>query len=404
LQVKIMTLLTNSWNTLAQVPGSGYSAAQADQWRAGTYTTALAKSAQRFRDASERIMAGSLRVSAEITDAPVSVPPEVVNTIVPRVDFGVMQLANEAPGVRVRVFAGRYLNEPNSYSIVDGAGRVILPLPSADSGLWKTLAGSPTQIYDAWRVRGNPATFDSKTAVWEFYRDNAWIMYRTTIPSINPGTYGVRMVDAWKVTDDNDTPGLYGMRQFQAATVDEQNRPAAGGKLFGSLVLAKRAAARTALRVYNDGASSYWDYCKPSGSARPGKEHDYFIIGGNCYGGGWAGYQRLVPFYFAGPEASAAGDWQMTIGTRIGGGCTVNESICANNYSLGQIELLDNDASFSKIVRYDNAVQTSYHAAIRWDKTHAYKFHLRLVHTGTSNGVATEVWRGGLVIRFNPTP
>jgi hypothetical protein len=93
LQVKIMSLLTNAWSTLAEEPGSGYSAALADQWRATTYSRNLATQALRFRDASERIMAGSLRVAAEITDAPVSFPADVANLIVPRVDFGVMQLA-----------------------------------------------------------------------------------------------------------------------------------------------------------------------------------------------------------------------------------------------------------------------------------------------------------------------
>jgi len=400
LQVKIMTLLTNSWNTLAEVPGSGYSTTFADEWRRTTYTAALAKQALRFRDASERVMAGSLRVSSEMSDAPVSVPPEVVNTIVPRVDFGVMQLANEPPGVRVRVFAGRYMNESNTYSIVDGAGRPILALPSFDSGYWKTMPAS-TQAWDSWRVRGRSATFDSRNAEWELYRDNAWIMYRTTVP-MNPGTYSVRLVDAWKVTDDNDTPALYGLRTFQAGAIDEANRPVAGGQLFGSLILAKRAAARTALRVYNDGASSAWNNCRPQSSM--GKEHDYFIISGNCYGGGWSSYQRLVPFYFMGPEASAAGDWQMAIRTSLAGCGARDQNVCANSYSLGQIELLDNDNSFSKIVRFDSASQTSYHASIRWDKAHVYKLHLRLVHTGTSNAMASQVWRGGLVIRFNPTP
>lgn len=406
-QVKIMTLLTNSWNTLAKVPNSGYSADFADQWRATTYTNALAKEALRFRDASEKVMAGSLRVSSELNEAPVSLPPEMVNTIIPSADFGVMQLANEAPGVRVRIFAGRYLNEPDTYTMVDNSGRTILAVPAADSGLWKTLPAGPGQIYDAWRVRGNPGAFNSKTATWEFYRDPYWIMYRTTLPTtMAQGSYSVRLVDKWGVTDDNATPSLYGWRGFRIGPVDDNNRPSSTGTLFGSLALAKRAAARTALRVYNDGASSVWNNCNPGLPATSfGKENDYFTIRGNCFGrGGWAAYQRLIPFYFAGPEASAAGDWQMAITTRIGGNCTVNADTCSTFYSQGNIQLLDNGNDALIITRYNTATQTSAHQPIRWDKTHGYQFHLRLMHTGTSNGVATEVWRGGLLIRFNQTP
>ncbi len=402
LQVKNMTLLTNAWNTLAQVPGSGYSAEFADKWRAMTYTQALATMATRFRDASERVMAGSLRVSTGLYDAPVSVPPEVANLIVPRVDFGVMLLANEGPGVRVRVFAGTHLNEPNLYTLVDEQGRAILRLPSADSGLWRTLSGAPNQAYDAWRVRNNPAKFDSRTAVWEFYRSNDWIMYRTVLPSLGPNTYRARMIDDWKVTDDDDTPGLYGLREFRVAVVDERNQPASDGKLFGSLVLAKRAAARTALRLYNDGASSYWDYCRPAGAARPGKEHDYFSVGGNCYGGGWAGFQRFVTFYFAGPGTSAKSQWQMAFRTQMAR-CNLNDDRCQGGYSLGQLELIDNGAKASKLMRFSDANE-SVSNEITWDKTHTYQLQLRLVHTSTSNGVATQLWRKGLVIDFNAPP
>jgi hypothetical protein len=115
-----------------------------------------------------------------------------------------------------------------------------------------------------------------------------------------------------------------------------------------------------------------------------------------------------------GPQDSAAGDWQMSLRTKIGGGCAVRADTCATYYSQGQIELRDNNnvavatGAFSgtaiSITRYDSATQDSYHLGVTWQKSHAYQFHLRLMHTGTSNGTASELWRGGLVIRFNLTP
>ena len=399
LQVKCMTLITNAYNTLAAVPGSGYAAGDAERWRTETYAKAIAAETLRFRDAAERIIAANLRVASEPTEAPVSVPSELADVIIPSLDHFVYRLANEPAGVRVRVFVGVNLNEPNTYTIVDQGNRPIMGLPSADSGLWKTLpAGAP---YDAWRFRNNPGAF-ATDLVPEFYRATTWIMYRTILPSTTAyGTYQLKLADKWGVTDDSATPGLYGFKAMRVGNVDDNNQPSATGSLFGTVTLAKRAAARTILRIYNDGKSSAWNYCP--GGVSMGKEHDYFIISGNCYTpGGWASYQRVVPFYFAGPGESAAGDWQMGLTTSIAG-CGARQDICEGGaYSLAQVQLLDNEANFVNINRTDSATQLSYHWDISWQKSHTYKFHMRLLHTGTSNATASQVWRGPLMIRFKP--
>jgi hypothetical protein len=384
LQYKIMVLLTNAWTL--QANGN---TAQGDNWRRTTYANAIRDETYRFRDAADKIVAGTLRVSSQPNDAPVSVPPEVADKILPSLDFGVMNLAPEGQGLRVRVLVGRYLNEGDTYTIVDNNNNPVLGLPSADSGLWKTLPAGTA--YDAWRLRDG----DSAPS---FYIDKYWIMY-SFVAGIANGTQ-LKLVDKWGLTDDNDTPKLYGLRTANVGRVDENMQPSASGKLFGSTILVKRAAARTMLRIYNDGKSSRWDYCKPSGQAKFGKENDYFIISGNCYGGGWAGYQRLVPFYFAGPQDSAPGDFTLGLTTRMTQ-CKVSESTCIQYYSFGHLELLDNDQSVLSILRYENATQVSYPKAITWQKNHTYKLNMRLVHTGTSNGTPSQIWRGPLLLRFN---
>ncbi|HEY6893681.1 MAG TPA: hypothetical protein VI258_05920, partial [Rhodanobacteraceae bacterium] len=248
LQYKIMVLLTNAWTVKAKGDTT-----QADAWRKADYADAIRREGLRFRKAAEKVIAASLRVSSGPNDAPVSVPPEVADTIIPSLDFGVMNLISEAPGVRVRVFVGRYLNEPDTYTIVERNNRLTIPLPSADSGLWTTIPAGTT--YDAWRVRNNPGSF-ATDSVPEFYIDKYWILYSFTLPATTAfGTYDLKLVDKWGITDDNDTPALYGYRSMRVGNVDENNQPSAGGKLFGTVTLVKRAAARTMLRIYNDGKS-----------------------------------------------------------------------------------------------------------------------------------------------------
>lgn len=396
-QYRIMLLLTNAWNATAAVPGD---TSQADNWRKTTYANAIRDEALRFRDAAEKIVAGTLRVAAEPSEAPVSVPAEVIDTILPSLDFGVMNLAPEPQGVRVRVFVGTNLNENDTYSIVDDKGQVIFGLPSADSGAWKTLpSGAP---YDAWRI-------NSADSVPQVSRSTSWIMYRATVTSIPFGVYKLRLVDKFGLTDDRDTPALYGFRSVRVGNVDETNKPSPSGKTFGTVTLVKRAAARTMLRIPNDGKTQYWNYC-PANVVKLGKEDDYFIISGNCYNsGGWASFQRFVPFTFAGPGGSAAGDWLMGLRTSIVA-CNARQEYClSGSYSLGQIELSDNGSTMTSkdgismnIVRTDSATQVSYHLKTTWQTGHTYKFQFRLLHTGTSNGTASQIWRGPLMIRFDP--
>ncbi|HJT16022.1 MAG TPA: hypothetical protein VJ853_01465 [Thermoanaerobaculia bacterium] len=389
LQYKIMLLLTNSWTLQANGDPT-----QADNWRRTTYADAIRAETLRFRNAGEKIIAASLRVATTTTEAPVSVPPEVGDTIVPSLDFGVMNLINQ-PGVRVRVFVARYLNEPDTYTIVERNNRLSIPVPSADSGLWTALpAGSS---YDAWRVRNNPAAFATDSTP-EFYFDNYWIMYAFTLPTTTAfGTYDLKLVDKWGITDDNDTPALYGYRSLRVGNVDDSNQPSANGKLFGTVILVKRAAARTMLRIYNDGKSQYWNYC--TGKVSLGKDNDVFVVNGNCLNG-WAGYLRAVPFYFSGPQESAPGDFTLGLRTQMAK-CNVSDSLCVSAYSFGQVQLLDNDQNVVEIHRYDTNSQVSYPKAITWQKSHTYKFQMRLVHSSTSNATGSVIWRGPLLLRFN---
>jgi hypothetical protein len=384
LQVKLMTMITSAMNLQDPMGVAG------DNWRKTTYTNAIRDEALRFRAVTEGIIVSRLRISAGPNDAPVTVPPEISATIAPSLDFGMMRLLGEAPGVRVRVYFGRYLNENDPVVISDQNGNTILGLPSFDSGLWATVPAG--QYFDSWRIR--PA--DSALT---FYRDDSWYVYKAVLPTSLPqGNYQLRLRDAWNFTDDNQTPALYGLQAVRVGNVDANNQPSSAGTLFGSITLAKRTAARTALRIMNDGKSSKYDLCKPANAAKFGKENDYFIVSGNCYGGGWAGFQRIVPFYFAGPGASATGGWQEGLTTRMAK-CNVDFNTCYNYYSLGQIQLLDNDVPAIDIIRFDSATQQSYEFPVTFQTSRTY-LHMRNVHSSAENGATTEIWRGPIVFTF----
>ncbi|HUJ13034.1 MAG TPA: hypothetical protein VL284_04510, partial [Thermoanaerobaculia bacterium] len=244
LQNKAMTLITNAMNTLADVPGSGYTASSADAYRKGTYWSAITAETLRFRDAVDGLAAANLRISQTVNDPPVSIPAEVSDVILPRADFGIMNLLGEAPGIRLHAFVSPDMNPNNPYSLTEFRRSAspnlstITALPSTDSGLWTTMKDpcNPAcawPLYDSWRI--NVINFN------EVRVTSDWLMYRTILPvTMAARPYVVKLTDAWGLTEDGDT-NAYPLQSFTYGRVDSNRQPSSSGTLFGSVVVAKRA-------------------------------------------------------------------------------------------------------------------------------------------------------------------
>ncbi len=393
LQFKCMVLITSALTDLANNPESPrvYSADSAENWRKTNYVPAIQKEVNRFRSAVETALVGSLVIGKKGDDPAVSVPRAVQDVAMRQADFMVMNLLQEAPGLRVRVLVSPDMNPNNTYSLLSGPYAYAPTLPSTDSGLWKRVNGvSP---YDSWQI-------DNATSMPKFFVQKDWLMWKpasfppiTKYPCSNYQPCRFFINDAWKVTDQRPNYTDYNVRY-----VDAEGNPAQSGTPFGSLVLVLRASANSILTV-KAGQKSGTCLNRSAVITTGGYPNKFSIQ--NC--GGTMTISQRIPFLFGGGSPSL-GDWEMNMDYQRDGNL---------QKWYGIIRLKDGDTILSDINTTFQASGT-YSAEkknIQWLTGRTYSFEMWLYHQEgyhvcTSTPCApyppasSSVTRKALVMRF----
>ena len=388
LQVKCMTLLTNAWNTLAAVPGSGYSAGFADDWRQTKYWPVIVEEANRFRDATDRVLASSVKISTTASDPPVSIPAEVSNTILPRLDFGLKQLLSEKEGMRVRVLMSPFFNG-NTVSIVDFGSNPDSPQkttligPLSDSTGWKTMVGPKS--YDYWALDSNGTP--------HLYFGNNWIMYSTVLsdpPSRRVGKWNVKVVDTMGITEDSDAK-KYPPQQSGLYYVDNNgtpNTPSASIK-FGTVMVAKRTSARSVLRMPKNVVKNSAG-CG-GGTTKFGKEVDYFVIQ-TCVSGSASMTGDLLFYYDQGqPPVKTTVETNLRFKASRGNGCS--------GCSYAQVSFLTPGGTSVSSLKVDSNTSKPQSDSFTWTPgVWTLRMYLQL---SASNKEIAEAWKGPIVMKVD---
>ena len=268
LQVECATLITNAYEQLESSPqyGKEFAGAAAD-FRNNIYFPALQKEAAKFQSLVETIVARELALPTNADQAPVAVSRSVQELILPRMDFMLMNLVGQPPGLRARILASPDMNSTNTYVIQWGSTDRAQLRSAAVLASTTTACGSAL-AQDCWRPFVGPKLYDSwrrypANLAWsEFFVTKNWNLLQTAVPA-QPGTRTlIDVKDSFRVLDWRRDYG-YQVIDFQKMGVDSSGNlvPSQNGVLFGSVILTKRASADSMLQI--------------PGSDRPTVTHNY---------------------------------------------------------------------------------------------------------------------------------
>jgi hypothetical protein len=249
-QIELSTMIKGAYDTLVKADPSklpaGFVVAPnaADQWTK-QFQSDIQEEYQIYRAIVERIA-----VSRILNDPTGALYParldEQTQIMLGKLDNMMMWAFAEMTGLRVRVIVSPDMNPTNTY-FVEFPDRPRILLPSTDSGLWTpvTATGLPAGVspfYDSWRLR-------LADSLPEFTATNTWLLYRNAPLSI-VGTTKVDVLDKRGLVRDKVPRGTAGGISVRTAYFDQNYREAdvsAGGVLFGSVTVVRRASAKSML-------------------------------------------------------------------------------------------------------------------------------------------------------------
>jgi len=387
LQIQQEILICNAYEQLAKVPGSGVTAGAADRFRQNTFTPKIQAEAERFRSAVERVIVSRVQVAKTLADRPVFIPNEINNIVLPKLDFRLMQLLNEAGGLRVRALVSPDNNPTDTYRIAwqvgGGRGQGTLNLPSTDSGQWSLVGGSVP--YDSWRL-------SPTQNIPEFFATSNWLLFKTMLPIPN-GTVLARLTDSLSRTDQ--TPRM--RQQFAWGNVDANGNPAAGGTPFGSVILTNRPTADTMLHI-PAGSNEQFTYplglrpCNPNRVLTSGV--DFLAIQG-C-GNAFADFSTSMRFLYSG-SGPASGPATISVSFGLVGDL-------GQSWARATMNGVSATAAHWEQNRELAGEQT---ATLTWQPGQTYELNLSL-EWGSRLVYTTNYWperivarRGAILLRFN---
>ena len=330
IQVECMILITNAREQLATVPQyAAVNKGLADSWRQGVYAPAIQAEAERFRSLVEDQMMRNLNVTSGAGVAAVSVPNIYRDKIIPRMDFILMNLLNEQPGLRVRYLGTPQMSALNPYrvdmTIGDGrsARSALMAPPRADSGSWKPQTGYVP--YDSWYFSANSELQFSVAKDWLVYKQTVPICSAPSDSCLSPNRYAFFMYDTVGLDgprpDDQAAERSLGhgvstvVLQTIDGTANGDLAPSPTGTLFGSIILAKRPTAGTALHLFG----RFKNFTNQGCSAQVIAGIDFDFVGVSNCGNAVGTLTQSESFTYTGAAPGLKSTGTVTLGVRFRG-------------------------------------------------------------------------------------